>query len=292
MTTYTIKYLQNNFSKINTLEKLCYCLVEKIHKLKIIDLNLVQINGQYKNINYIVYKIKYDKTDLILYNSADYIRISSISPDLALFTTNTFEEKKTNLVPIKKSNFLSEMIDKNPRSIHQNDEKIKKSNFLTKSKEENKIEQMAGFHKNNEENKIEQMEEFNENDDENQIKNTTSEELLLFKNNKRIYYDIKKDILENKLAENALHDSFIIEYQIFKIMETKNCFNGNIESEFSEYQKLKDICDDETPPVEVFVPHNYHFMTLDEKQKHVDKYNLTIHEFEKSYVHNQKQNLF
>nr|QZX43313.1 hypothetical protein [Mimivirus sp.] len=79
---------------------------------------------------------------------------------------------------------------------------------------------------------------------------------------------------------------------IFKLLETRNCLNlsndENIKEEYKLFNELYQLDNDDSPEdniiSKVYVPHNYHYMTISQKENHAKNYGLTIEEFENKFL--------
>jgi hypothetical protein len=122
--------------------------------------------------------------------------------------------------------------------------------------------------------------------------------LVSFQADKKCYYKIKADIDNDVIKKEDISPWFIEKYLFFNIMDVKNQLkesNDDINNEFKYFDELKnaaletDSSDDE-PPLpkynnlfggsDVYVPHNYNYMTDQQKLDYVTRANMTISEFE------------
>nr|AEX63044.1 hypothetical protein mv_R842 [Moumouvirus Monve] len=118
-----------------------------------------------------------------------------------------------------------------------------------------------------------------------------NKDLVLFKSDKNSYKliknDIEKGILDNKDINAFFADKFII----FKLLESRGCLNlDNNDDIKTEYELFRDLYEPEENIISekenIYVPHNYHYISEQEKINHAKKYNMTLNEFEEKYVNN------
>jgi hypothetical protein len=266
MTQYEIYYQKTiSIMQISDLPSLCNELI-KLCQQKL-GLEHIEIIGKYKNMNYVTYNIKYLDSQLVIYNSIDVIRISSICPDLYIFTCQPnipkVINKSNNHPKVSNKPISNPKVSNKPNDFSPFDDILKLSGPV-ESKQTKQIRPI-----------------------ESKIPVVKTDTIETYKTNKKIYKDIK-----NKLDETDVHPIFLVNYQIFKIMEAKKIISfeddSNVDNEFIEYEQINDVVDqllDEDVESIVYVPHNYHFMTQEEKKAHVDKYNISLEKFEKEYVY-------
>nr|WBF70964.1 hypothetical protein [Megavirus caiporensis] len=117
--------------------------------------------------------------------------------------------------------------------------------------------------------------------------------LRLFESDKRSYRLIKNDIENGKLKKEDINPYFSDKYMIFKLLETRNCLNlsddENIKEEYKLFNELYQLADDENTVEnnimpKIYIPHNYHYMTISQKENHAKNYGLTVQEFENKYL--------
>ncbi|MEM0354233.1 MAG: hypothetical protein QXW79_01490 [Thermoplasmata archaeon] len=120
--------------------------------------------------------------------------------------------------------------------------------------------------------------------------NNIRDELKVFESDKRSYVLIKKDVEEGKITEDEINLFFVPKYQIFRILESRgviNFLNNNkLDEEYRHFKVLYDACkDDESnsreQKVVPYIPHNFQYLSEQEKKSYVEKYHMTMEEFKK-----------
>lgn len=127
--------------------------------------------------------------------------------------------------------------------------------------------------------------------DVNLIVQDVPQKIRLFESDKRAYIMMSSDIANGDITKQNINPAFEMKYAIFKILENRGSLNRmsaeNIDTECELFNSLYNECIDNTEaePVEkVYVPHNYHYMTADQKTDHAKKYKLTKQQFEEKYI--------
>ena len=128
--------------------------------------------------------------------------------------------------------------------------------------------------------------------------------LPIFESDKKSYSQMKQDILQGIIKVDNINPSFIYKYHIFKVLETRNAIdftnNQSIKKEYDIFKELQDECEkdeceedacakDTCKPspmekVNIYVPHNYSYMTPDQKEHYAKKYKMSQREFEENYI--------
>lgn len=115
-------------------------------------------------------------------------------------------------------------------------------------------------------------------------------ELKVFESDKRSYVLIKRDVEEGKIIEDEINPFFVPKYQIFKVLESRGAINFSdnckLEEEYRLFRTLYDVCkEDESNSREwrmvPYVPHNFQYLSEQEKKSYVEKFQMTLEEFEK-----------
>lgn len=122
----------------------------------------------------------------------------------------------------------------------------------------------------------------------NNTLNIPYDNINIFENDKKSYLKIKNDIESGHLELDQIHPHFSLKYQIFKILELRNDINFNcddhIKDEFAVFSKIyeasKDDIEQENKP---YVPHNYNYLTTEQKEEYATKYNSTKEQLSKIF---------
>lgn len=154
------------------------------------------------------------------------------------------------------------------------------------------------------------------------VSRNKSTKFRVFESDKKSYNQMKKDIEKGLLKKNSIHPFFVIKFDVFEIMEKRNAIkfdnDDNINKEYELFDQLYSLYDENSDKesgtncknstggtngtedtksnnsniINVFVPHNYHYLSNEDKIKHAKKYKLTKEEFEEKYINmtNQKSN--
>ena len=125
-------------------------------------------------------------------------------------------------------------------------------------------------------------------------KKTQADKLKVYASDRNSYFQIKKDIDEDSFDEKHIHPAFAIKYSIFKVLVARGEvmeLEPNIEHEYSIFADLYDDCmddsseeDEQAPVSNVYVPHNYFYLTPKEKEELAQRYDMTPKQFEDSHV--------
>ncbi|XWV26633.1 hypothetical protein QJ857_gp0428 [Tupanvirus soda lake] len=150
--------------------------------------------------------------------------------------------------------------------------------------------------KKNKKNKFDEEFEAKKERERNQriSQNKTNEKLRIFESDKNSYVKMKKDLENGTLKMDEMHPCFVIKHDIFKVLEARNAINfesnDNIKNEYEIFSDLYDSFVDEEENKEdtslnVYIPHNYHYMSAEKKEEHAQKYKMTRKQFEEKYVY-------
>lgn len=122
------------------------------------------------------------------------------------------------------------------------------------------------------------------------VKNKSQPKLSVFASDKKSYQKIRDDILAGKMSEQKINPDFVLKYDLFRILEKKSAINfdtdSDIESEFHLFTDFMTNCDSESETenenaaTQVYLPHNWDYMSLEQKQQYADNYSMTINELE------------
>ena len=125
-------------------------------------------------------------------------------------------------------------------------------------------------------------------------KKTINDKLKVYTSDRHSYFQIKKDIDEDNFDEVHIHPAFAIKYSIFKVLVARGEIvqdEPNIEHEYSIFADLYEDCMDDssedegpTPVSNVYVPHNYFYLSSQEKEELAARYSMTPKQFEDSHV--------
>lgn len=113
-----------------------------------------------------------------------------------------------------------------------------------------------------------------------------------FESDKNSFSKIKKDVVNGKLSKDDINPIFILKYEIFEILDTRKCIdfssNEKLKEEYELFQSFYNECKEEEEEImgnkNVFVPHNYNYMSPEKKEEYARKYKLTRRQFEDRYV--------
>lgn len=204
-------------------------------------------------------------------------------PNIISHTDEDLQEKKVKFASIdRKQRHINFLERAKIAKIAKNNKIVKKNN--------NKI-----VTKNNKKEFDEEFELKKEKEREKKIEeNRKNEKLKIFESDKRSYIQIKKDIQNGLLLSSSINPYFMLKYEIFKVLEKRNCLdvnsNDNIYEEYDIFRSLYEECDEtdadscEEQPVKVYIPHNYQYMSTDKKEEYANKYKMTRHQFEDKYI--------
>jgi hypothetical protein len=112
----------------------------------------------------------------------------------------------------------------------------------------------------------------------------------VFESDKKVYKLIKSDIENEKISQSEIHPSFAPKYMIFKVLDSRKNINfesnDNLKEEYKLFNEMYSLC--VTKPKETknkpYVPHNYDYKSVAEKEKYVKQFGITVKEFEDKYV--------
>lgn len=135
-------------------------------------------------------------------------------------------------------------------------------------------------------------------------KRQVDEAYNIYNHDKKAYLRIRDDIENNLLSRESIPEFFSDKYEVFRIMDLRNDLNGrqDPEQEFERFTNLLKVfyeCKyDEDTKVnspyqglfsqdQVYVPHNYHYLTDTQKEECANKYGMSKTEFEAKHIQNE-----
>ncbi|QGR53774.1 hypothetical protein [Moumouvirus maliensis] len=232
----------------------------------------MKITKYYMNHAISYFNLKYE-TGLIMYNENNIIRICDFFPEFT--PMDKIIESLYFKLENEKNDYSRKSISTKTKNILQ-EKKPRNHKFLDKGKKEFLV--LDTFNKNSTVNKEKSVPEENK-------------DLILFKSDKNSYKLIKNDIDKGILDSKDINIFFADKFLVFKLLETRNCLNllndDNIKTEYELFKELYEpeeniISEEEN----IYVPHNYHYISEQEKINHAKKYGMSIEEFENKYVNN------
>lgn len=279
-----------NLEKYYTLNVLLKNLHAKLYQTKYLGMENVVIYNYYMDIPISQFKVCY-RDGLVIYNEQNNIKVSTICPELSAMDNIASKLLSTNPVnvsikPTTLSPSLNQPIKFPPRSAYIPNAKLVNNN---QSYCQSKSSQPKSSQPKSSQSKPQAI-------IQEAVKNT-SEKFRIFESDKRSYVKMKNDILAGALTMQQMNPAFVIKYQIFKILESRNNLDiisdKNIDNEYEIFTKMYDECiiiDNESPKKDVvvlnkvYVPHNYQYMSDDKKTDHAKKYKMTKQQFEEKYI--------
>ena len=81
-----------------------------------------------------------------------------------------------------------------------------------------------------------------------------------YNKDKKIYYEIKEELVNNNIYESDIPNEFIIKYAIYKLLDKKNIINT--ENEYEQFLSLYNNYINKKEKKE-YVPHNIHYVNKD-----------------------------
>lgn len=269
--SYSLSKYYNLDSVLTTVYNLILC--EK--SLDII--NRIKITKYYLDFPLNTFNVKFDNTIIIYNNNTNFLTSELHQEYIPLDNIlKTYDFNKKESIDKKLNNNIASnsSINSHTKKRHQKflNKTIETNNFSKKINQE-KINQ----EKNNQENKPVYE----------------NKHLRLFESDKRSYKLIKNDVEHGKLNKEDINPFFSDKYMIFKLLETRNCLNlsndENIKEEYKLFNELYKSDDDENMKEDniipkIYVPHNYHYMTILQKENHAKNYGFTVEEFENKFL--------
>lgn len=121
--------------------------------------------------------------------------------------------------------------------------------------------------------------------------NTVNKRRCEYIDDKRCYLQIKKDIANGRIRPFEIHPVFMFKYEIFKILENREAINiennDNVDVECAKFAEFMDFCHNEEQEEkpkdkkQSFVPHNFFYLTKEQKQDIASKHNMSLEEYTK-----------
>jgi hypothetical protein len=241
------------------------------------------------------FKLDY-QNGLIFYNENNNIKISSIFPECS--ACDIAIGQRLNKLSLSETNHLDRKNTIDCAVTQTINNKSRHNNLLTKAK---LVQQSV--ENTNKENKRRKRQK---DDDRNQSQNSkitneqipqyrSSDKFKVFESDKRSYKLIKKDIMDGTLKSEDINPFFVLKYDIFKILESRNSINfdsnDNINEEYSIFAELYDDClnidstdNEKTKTINVYIPPNYNYMSDEKKNEYAKKYKMTRKQFEEKYI--------
>lgn len=254
---------------------------------KNINLSEISLSICYNNVQISEFSLLYED-GLILHNENNNLRIVSVFPQVYILDSillRLFEKGNKCLKPKDKKDLLA-MKKKNKKICRSS----KECTTITNTNNDSKIHKLSDTKCNNE-CCIDKEIHF-------KLDNIKLDKLKNFKQDKELYFCIKNDIDNGTFMYDEIHPQFTDKYQLFRILENRNVLNcesnDNINYEYELFKSLYDeIIEDE--PIDdikenVFIPHNYEYMSNDKKEEYAKKYKLTRQEFEDKYFNHTDNN--
>lgn len=276
---YEVKLEKYNLSLVEKIKSLIKKPNIKINKLRSLDNNEKdQYYDQDKNItNFTLDNLDntnnaqisnfIENTKKLLVNNLKMEDSMLIIPKKMNSDKNDNDSKENDLCendPSENELELNEELEKKIREEIENIENIKKM-------EEDKIIEIKKKHDEEKENLVDYECEIKEKKMMERIKkDLDNQKKRIFESDKNSYFLMKKDINEGKLKEDNISVLFKQKYPIFKFMDE----NGdlNLDNEFEIYSELfNGLYEDqlETDDNEsCYIPHNYHYLSEEEKLKY------------------------
>ena len=308
-----IKYTQKKNTVSNDFFFSIEQAIEKLYTFLFVNDNFIEnyeVVIFHGNICVDILRVKYD-SGLILYNEQIKLVASILFPSFAVFDIMHSNRKALSHIShdvnqsVEPDFFAKKTPEKNVEKISpKSHRKINKQNRHANLLKKAAIAEKCSLNSNrkNEERQKKNNKDFDEEFEKKKelvrnekiIKNRNSERFRIFVSDKKVYQSIKKDIQEGKISLDEINPFFVEKFQIFKILESRNVINfdsdNNINSEYEIFIDLYNACNDDIntdkkiDAQQIYIPHNYHFMTLEKKKEYARKYNMTVKQFEDRYI--------
>lgn len=239
-------------------------LYNHIYVNGITNLSLINIDSYFMSIHIANYKIMYNEC-LYMYNHENLIKVLSLYPEF-MFIDSEIKKKFMDIQPKTFKNVLNTHIPQIKKNCGQTKtRKLVKKDVIPDEKFVTPKENPLNI----------------------------DQELMTFESDKSSYILIKKDVAAGKYNIDEMHPCFILKYQIFEIMEMKGILNlnsnENLQDEYTKFYELYNECgEDEVSDAsendKIYVPHNYYYMTSEEKENFVKGFDISLQEFEEKYL--------
>lgn len=278
-------FIESDTDEYYDLNNLFRQLYFKLFHTRNVNIDDIVIINYYMDIPVARFNICYQH-GLIMYNDENRIRVSSICPELsAIDVTANYLSKTTNYRTIDRRSNTTSRYATNAKIANDliNIKKISEECSGPKQQWSNPKQEWSNP----------KQEWSSPKKDISDISKPRGEKFRIFESDKKSYIQMKNDITRGVLKAEQINPLFVIKYQIFKILESRNSLdvtsNKDIELEYKTFLTLYDICleDEEKQDThKIYVPYNYHYMTDEEKTGYAKKYKLSKHQFEDRYVNN------
>lgn len=269
---------------VGDLYKIAISLYEFLSFNSQISYENIRIYQYYSNLDYYEFTIHYDR-GLIIQKDDTLIRITTLFPNLifldsplasrssTITTKPVTRPNKTPSMPVGRRRFARERSSKHLPTINTN---VRKKVNNSTPQVETEINWILK--------------------DNSCDKTPISTEMRQYLSDKSSFFKIARDIDDGILDEENINSNFAIKYCIFKLLHSRNSIREDTETIDSkhlreEYEIFNDLYQEclenetEEPPTKtVYVPHNYFYLSVEQKEKIAREYNLTVEEFETIHV--------
>lgn len=236
--------------------------------------------------------IKYEN-GLILFNDDNQIHVTALYPektaiDHAISRSNTptqFNAPKQSNAP-QQSSTIAQPKTTEKRSRHQHIyNRAKNMKPVVSTKKDNEVNEVI-------EQPIKVVDV--------SVKNVDNmhTQKRVFSSDKYSYQKIKNDIDEDRMDPDDINPCFVLKYDILKVLDSRGKIefdnDDNIDQEYDDFMMLyqlylEDIAnDDDNNTDDVYIPHNYNYLSLEKQTEHAAKYNMTHEEFENKYIYKKQ----
>jgi len=257
--------------------------------------------------------ISFFDNGLFMYNEQERLRVSLLYPEFGVLDMRNLS--KTDIERELDISYQNQnQHNQHNQNIHTNQNKIsiakvnnaKNYRPTSSSSEHHQGKQMAtektlsnnNFDKTNETRTITKESQTTRSNLANEPFETNNLTLKKFISDKKSYQQIKLDIERGYIKKEEINPLFMVTYQLMKLLDDRSVIdfssNHNIRKEFADFSILSNEfaeteCSSEDsenvpPKSKVFVPHNYHFLSLAKKEEFAKKYKMTREKFEQLYV--------
>lgn len=292
---------------------------------QITDFSKIQLSCYFMGCKINYFQIRY-QNGLVLYDDNSTLKIPSLFPEILILdkqykkiivpkvkTFNFVKNKASYLNPIGIHNEVDQIKNiqnsssdeqKNRHIIMKERAKIaEQAKNEIKMKVEEEKKELGGFDENFEAKK--------ENERNKKIETRrANEKISIFMSDKKSYTMICNDLKDGIIKIDDIPQFFVLKYEIFKILENRGVINfdtnDNIDDEYDIFKTLFEECSDcvddpkyvplgiyrddefsrKSSNKKIYIPHNYQYMTKEEKEKYAKKYKMTLSQFENKYINN------
>lgn len=268
----------SEFLKFTSLAEMVGILYQKLHFHKQINFSKdIVIQQLYKNVAIAVYHLNIYRNTLVMYNENNHIQITSLFPEyMAVDQAFIKQYGKNNEPHLSEKNNHTYLCNACP-TANEPRKKIRHQSLFDKAKQA-------------EQSKKESIKINNSPPMEKHIENENNQKFRVFQSDKRSYVQIKQDIDAGQLKRDDINPAFILKYQIFKLLDERGSIDftsdAKIKEEYDIFYELYQVClendDDDScvkEPNNVYIPHNWNYMTDEQKEAYVKKCKMTLPEF-------------